>query len=181
MAEINVEMLREKLHKAAIALSCIGEVCVDVSKQHISAERAIDKIRNYLYDTDVIGSRYRVDKLIEDCMKPQVYNTFEENQDEWLTKYWGKWVGLEHPEINYPDCCDGCSNNPKNGGSGICNCTLPYIQNPVMYSTGDSCMANNIGGGVYFTTNTDNLKKYMADADRIADAHERIKKKYMEE
>ena len=20
--------------------------------------------------------------------------------------------------------CDGCSNNPKNGGSGICNCTL---------------------------------------------------------
>lgn len=20
--------------------------------------------------------------------------------------------------------CDGCSNNPKNGGSGICHCTL---------------------------------------------------------
>lgn len=20
--------------------------------------------------------------------------------------------------------CDGCSNNPKNGGSGVCNCTL---------------------------------------------------------
>jgi len=23
--------------------------------------------------------------------------------------------------------CDGCSNNPKNGGSGICLCTLPYV------------------------------------------------------
>ena len=81
MAEINVEILREKLHKAAIALSCIGEVCVDVSKQHISAERAIDKIRNYLYNTDVIGSRYRVDKLIEECMKPQVYNNFTDEQE----------------------------------------------------------------------------------------------------
>lgn len=68
MENINVEMLKEKLYPAAIALSCIGEVCVDVSKQHISAERAIDKIREYLRETDVIGSRYRVDKLIEDCM-----------------------------------------------------------------------------------------------------------------
>lgn len=22
--------------------------------------------------------------------------------------------------------CDNCSNNPKNGGSGVCLCTLPY-------------------------------------------------------
>lgn len=26
-----------------------------------------------------------------------------------------------------PDCCRGCSNHPKNGGSGICNCVLPYM------------------------------------------------------
>ena len=25
---------------------------------------------------------------------------------------------------NEPSPCDGCSNNPKNGGSGICHCTL---------------------------------------------------------
>ena len=24
--------------------------------------------------------------------------------------------------------CVNCSNNPKNGGSGICHCTLPYMQ-----------------------------------------------------
>ena len=28
---------------------------------------------------------------------------------------------------NY-DCCKNCPNNPANGGSGICNCTLPYFQ-----------------------------------------------------
>ena len=26
-----------------------------------------------------------------------------------------------------PDCCKYCSNHPINGGSGICNCTLPYM------------------------------------------------------
>ena len=25
------------------------------------------------------------------------------------------------------DCCRDCGNNPANGGSGICNCTLPYM------------------------------------------------------
>jgi len=167
MAEMNVEMLREKLHKAAIALSCISEVCVDVSKQHISAERAIDKIRNYLYDTDVIGSRYRVNKLIEECMEPQVYNWFED--------YGKKYLDVNG--FDYPDCCDGCSNNPRNGGSGICNCTLPYMQNPTNYTvlSGDACMANNTGGYVYFA-NRDTLTEHKANADRIAEAVEKTKK-----
>ena len=173
MADINVEMLREKLYKAAIALSCIGEVCVDVSKQHISAERAIDKIRNYLHDTDAIGSRYRVDRLIEDCtigecsrdeIARQIFEDYFLILDKNNIKYY-----------DYPACCDGCSNNPKNGGSGICNCTLPYMQNPTLYNTGDSCMANNIDGRVYFT-NTDNLKEHKANYDRIIEAVERTKK-----
>ena len=25
------------------------------------------------------------------------------------------------------EACQSCSNNPKNGGSGICNCTIPYL------------------------------------------------------
>lgn len=31
--------------------------------------------------------------------------------------------------INMPKAsvCDGCPNNPKNGGSGVCLCTLPYL------------------------------------------------------
>ena len=35
-------------------------------------------------DTDVIGSRYRVDRLIEECMTPQVYNIFNEEPGHWL-------------------------------------------------------------------------------------------------
>lgn len=33
-----------------------------------------------------------------------------------------------------PDCCQGCSNHPNNGGSGICHCTLPLMtqtENPL--------------------------------------------------
>ncbi len=29
--------------------------------------------------------------------------------------------------FNYK-CCERCPNNPANGGSGICNCTLPYME-----------------------------------------------------
>ena len=177
MVDINVEMLREKLYKVASALFRIGETCVDASKEHISEADALDKIRNYLYDTDVIGSRLRVDKLIAECMEPQVHNIFGNQHEEWLKTYWGKWIGLDSPTINYPDCCDGCSNNPKNGGSGICNCTLPYMQNPTNYTvaSGDACMINNLDGRVFFTDNLDKLNEHRASADRIAEATKRTK------
>lgn len=87
MAEIDVEMLKEKLYPAAKALFIIGETLVDVSKQHIGAEDAIDKIRSYMYDTDVIGSRYRVDMLIEECMNPVLHNIMSnEDANDWFNK-----------------------------------------------------------------------------------------------
>ena len=176
MADINVEMLKEKLYPAAKALFIIGETLVDVSKQHISPEKAIDKIRSYMNDTDVIGSRYRVDRLIEECMMPQVYNYFEKEQDEFKRNYLGKWIGLESPQIDYPSCCDGCSNNPKNGGSGICNCTLPYMQNTTTYTipASDSCMVNSTGGYV-FTTST-KLPDTSTQTVNVSEAVERTKK-----
>ena len=165
MADINVEMLKERLYKVSKALFCIGEVCVDVSKQHISEEKALNKIRNYLNDAHM-WSKFQVDQLIEDCMEPQVYNWFEDYGKTYL-----KVNGLD-----YPSCCDGCSNNPKNGGSGICNCTLPYMQNPIMYNTSESCMTNNINGNVYFVEDVDKLREHKANANRIAEAVERTKK-----
>lgn len=171
MADINVEMLKEKLYEVASALFRIGETCVDVSKQHISEEKALSKIRGYLNDAGM-WSRFKVDQLIEECMEPIVSNSFE---DEWQRNYLGKWVGLEHLEADYPSCCDSCSNNPKNGGSGICNCILPYMKNPIMYNTGDSCMANNIDDRVYFA-NVDFVNVHKENTDRIAEAIERTKK-----
>ena len=38
----------------------IGEVCVEESKQHISAENAVQKIRSYLYD---MPNTYNVDNF----------------------------------------------------------------------------------------------------------------------
>jgi hypothetical protein len=77
MANINVEKLKEKLYPTASALFCISEVCVDVSKQHIRAEDAIDKIRGYLRETEVF-SRRRVDQLIDDCTVDEYIFTFTE-------------------------------------------------------------------------------------------------------
>ena len=181
MADINVEKLKEKLYPAAKALFMIGETLVDASKQHISAEDAIDKIRSYMYDTDVIGSRLRVDILIGECMESVVSRVLDDKQTEWIREYIGKW-NIEAPDIVFPSCCDGCSNNPKNGGSGICNCTLPYMQNPTIYtantSIDDFCMTATTSTGAYIfgneQINVDNQTK--ADANRIADAVERTKK-----
>jgi hypothetical protein len=66
MANIDEKKLREKLYTVASALFRISEVCVDVSKKHISADDAIDKIRGYLGKAEMF-SKYRVDKLIADC------------------------------------------------------------------------------------------------------------------
>lgn len=73
MANVNVNMLKEKLYPTASALFCIGEVCVDVSKQHISYERAIDKIREYLKKASFY-SKYSVDKLIEECLEDDLFD-----------------------------------------------------------------------------------------------------------
>ena len=46
-----------------------------------------------------------------------------------------------------PPCCRHCSNHPCNGGSGICNCTLPYMT----YTGGN--------GTIVYTTNISDLEK----------------------
>jgi hypothetical protein len=119
----------------------------------------------FYYTGDIDGPLYAVDNDY----------TWEVVNDEWHREYLGKWTGLEHLEINYPSCCDGCSNNPKNGGSGICNCTLPYMQDPMLYNTGDFCMANNIDGYAYVVDNIDNLKGHKDNTNRIAEAIENTK------
>ena len=72
MADINVEMLKDKLYTVAKALFMISETLVDESKLHISKEDALVKICSYMHDADIICSRYRIDKLIEDCMEPVI-------------------------------------------------------------------------------------------------------------
>ena len=33
--------------------------------------------------------------------------------------------------MNGVNVCDKCSNNPKNGGGGICLCTIPSLYGPL--------------------------------------------------
>ena len=85
MANIDVEKLKKKLYPAASALFCIGEACVDVSKWHISAEDAINKIRGYLSKTEVY-SRACIDRLIEDCMADEYMFTSTKEELESIPK-----------------------------------------------------------------------------------------------
>ena len=55
---------------------------------------------------------------------------------------------------NIPQCCLTCPNHPSNGGSGICNCVLPYMSSS---STGGSYSIINNGDGTY---TVDSSQKY---------------------
>lgn len=47
--ELSKEQLIYLIEKQDHSLSLISEVCVDESKWHISSQKAVDKIRNYIY------------------------------------------------------------------------------------------------------------------------------------
>lgn len=36
------------------------------------------------------------------------------------------WTEDQVSNSSIPQCCVACPNHPSNGGSGICNCVLPY-------------------------------------------------------
>ena len=159
---------------------------------HISEKEALSKIRVYLNDAGV-WSRFMIDQLIEDCMGPDVLvaNNVDEHEIEWIKK-----VLQEQPmqifdvdicDVSFPSCCDECSNNPKNGGSGICNCTLPYMKNPTIYtsntSVDDYCMTATTSTGAYIfgKQKPEAEKQPKADAKRIAEAKANIEKYTKEE
>ena len=65
--DIFAEKAKQKLYPTVSALFMTGEILVDVSKSHISAETAIDHIREHMNGT--IGSKYRLDKLFDELIE----------------------------------------------------------------------------------------------------------------
>lgn len=64
---------------------------------------------------------------------------------------WLKNTEFNYPKVNLTDipaCCVHCPNHPSNGGSGICNCAAPYL-NQV---TCGSYSINNNGNETYSTS-----------------------------
>ena len=51
---------------------------------------------------------------------------------------------------NIPQCCVACPNHPSNGGSGVCNCVLPYMSLTNILQGGSYSIVNN-GDGTYST------------------------------
>lgn len=69
------ERTKLKLRPTVASLFMIGETLVDVSKSHISAETAIDRIRECM--DGAICSKYRLDKLFDELIED-----FLEEQNE---------------------------------------------------------------------------------------------------
>lgn len=70
------------------------------------------------------------DNNIKYCLPPwcSKCNSFHSPKEECTKPVNDNKYVFEHVD-NIPDCCKGCPNHPNNGGSGICNCTLPYLNN----------------------------------------------------
>lgn len=50
-------------------------------------------------------------------------------QDGKITSYQSIDRKVDHQHI---DVCVNCPNDPRNGGTGVCNCALPQMANPTM-------------------------------------------------
>lgn len=49
-------------------------------------------------------------------------------QDGKITEY----KSMPKFDNTYVDVCEKCPNDPRNGGTGICNCALPAMRNPTL-------------------------------------------------
>ena len=43
-----------------------------------------------------------------------------------------QYTSMPKFENKYIDVCLNCSNDPRNGGTGVCNCAAPQMANPTM-------------------------------------------------
>ena len=65
------ERLQKKIDPTLIAVTMIGNILVEVSKSHITADNAIEKIREYLKDLE-IETRLSFDMAVCDLLKEMV-------------------------------------------------------------------------------------------------------------
>jgi hypothetical protein len=50
--------------------------------------------------------------------------------------------------VEYDDPCAGCSNHPRNGGSGFCHCTIPYMSKTQPYTSSNRLTITTTGTGI---------------------------------
>lgn len=56
--------------------------------------------------------------------------------------YIGPQLSSDSTSVHIPNCCKNCPNHPSNGGSGICNCAAPAMEQDY-YTYTTTTMASN--------------------------------------
>lgn len=89
----------------------------------------LDKPCMLLATSDDKKSISDIDKLIKELPVIKIPSTVQPNVPDY--DFNKPLPYLEH----IPNCCKNCNNHPSNGGSGICNCVLPYMETSTTIGT----------------------------------------------
>lgn len=134
-----VESSIEKLKKKT---KYILQITTDNYEQFLfmqkMAAECVNGKENVKGDSETFAEHYDLDPFDYQKWLKQV----EQNQPYELTTL-----------TDIPACCVNCSNHPSNGGSGICNCVAPFLN---QVTCGSYSIKNN-GNGTFSTicTNSD--------------------------
>ena len=69
LKKLSKEQLIYLIERLNHSLALIGTVCVDESKRHIDSDKAIDEIRNYIYDMPSMYNATELKAYIDMKMK----------------------------------------------------------------------------------------------------------------
>jgi hypothetical protein len=85
------------------------------------------------------------------CPTPQINTPYVQIKD------WKPEVYTVSNKDNVPEACKNCSNNPSNGGSGLCHCILGLT--PVKCTINEAnCYSTGNGMTYTISKTTDNIK-----------------------
>lgn len=124
-------------------------------------ESSIEKLKKKTkYTLQITTDNYEqflfMQKMADECVNGDVNNDPEtyHDCDPFDYQKWLKQVEQTQPYKlttleDIPACCVNCPNHPSNGGSGICNCAAPYLN---QVTAGSYSLKNNNINGTYSTT-----------------------------
>jgi len=134
--DLEIERFFDRVNKI------LDEFTDEVTGEHVTPEE-YDELDDDIVGLDALSAEEWLRRLKEENDKARPYEPIKpyDEDNTWPPKIWieqkkapweypyGESIRYEPYTITTPNfsCCERCSNNPKNGGSGFCHCTLPYM------------------------------------------------------
>ena len=88
------------------------------------------------YSIQINTDNYEQFLFIQEMARQCVDGKHKENHVEYEPPLNPVPEGFKLPDMglaNIPSCCRSCPNHPSNGGTGNCNCALPYLTSDTIH------------------------------------------------